>query len=52
MVSLDEDPISSFFATSDAPQVLNLPLELDPITEKVKRVENTFNLESFADDYD
>ena len=52
MVSVEEDPISRFFDTSDAPQVLNLPIELDPITEQVKRVETSFNLESFFDDYD
>ena len=52
MVDVAEDPISEFFDTSDAPQVLSLPTELDPVSGKVTRVETSYSLDSLYDDYD
>lgn len=47
-----EDPISTFFDLSECPTVLNVPIQLNPLTEEVTRSSKNLNLESVFDEYD
>lgn len=47
-----EDPISTFFDLSECPMVLNVAIELNPLTEEITRASKSLNLESVFDDYD
>ena len=50
--TLKQDPISVFFDIRDCPQILNTPIELNPLTGEILRQSKNLNLESVYDEYD
>ena len=50
--NLFEDPISIFFDLTECPTVVNIPIELNPITGEIIRKSTDLNLEIVFDEYD
>lgn len=50
--TLKQDPISVFFDIRDCPQILNTPIELNPLTGEILRQSKNLNLENVYDEYD
>ena len=50
-MTLQEDQFSTFFESSECPQILNLPSSVDPANGEVIRKSKDFSVESVTDDY-